>query len=65
MLITPKEEQNGHISEREKFLTLLDARFQVQQAQINLLRQTGGLERWLKVLLAESPAATATGTTQP
>ena len=48
---TPKEEQNLHITEREKYLTLLDARFQTQQAQINLLRQTGGLEAWLHSLL--------------
>ena len=48
---TPKEDKNAHISEREKYLALLDARFQLQQAQINLLRQTGGLEEWLNSLL--------------
>ncbi len=57
---TPKEEQNGHITEREKYLTLLDARFQLQQAQISLLRQTGGLERWLKSIIAGSPDVPAT-----
>ena len=57
---TPKEEQNGHITEREKYLTLLDARFQLQQAQISLLRQTGGLERWLRTLLsAPDPSITS------
>ena len=63
---TPKEEQNLHITEREKYLTLIDARFQTQQAQINLLRQTGGLEAWLHSLLstpaAQPPAST---TVQP
>ena len=66
--VTPKEEQNGHITEREKYLTLLDARFQLQQAQINLLRQTGGLERWLTTLLSAptlSPAAAISGATHP
>ena len=66
--ITPKDEQNGHITEREKFLTLLDARFQLQQAQISLLRQTGGLDRWLRALVAGAPASTpasASGSVQP
>jgi len=46
--MTPRDEQNARIAEREKFLAVLDARFQLQQAQVNLLRQTGELERWLK-----------------
>ena len=66
---TPKEEQNGHITEREKYLTLLDARFQLQQAQISLLRQTGGLEHWIQLLLSASPtpaaAASIPGPTTP
>lgn len=62
---TPKEEQNGHITEREKYLTLLDARFQLQQAQINLLRQTGGLEHWLKSLLTDSATSSAAATSRP
>ncbi len=55
--ITPKEEQNAHITEREKYLTLLDARFLTQQSQINLLRQTGGLENWLRSLLNQTAAS--------
>ena len=65
---TPKEEQNGHITEREKYLALLDARFALQQTQISLLRQTGGLERWLASILSGSnavPAATVSGSVQP
>ncbi len=46
--MTPKDEQNSRIAEREKFLTYLDAGFQLQQAQINLMRQSGDLENWLK-----------------
>lgn len=67
---TPKEEGNAHITEREKYLTLLDARYQAQQAQINLLRQTGGLESWLRTLLntpsqALSAQPSATSAVQP
>lgn len=46
--MSPKDEQTSRIAEREKFLTLLDASFQVRQAQINLLRQTGELYTWIK-----------------
>lgn len=46
--MTPKDEQNSRIAEREKYLTYLDAGFQMKQAQINLMRQTGELETWLK-----------------
>ncbi len=46
--MTPKDEQNARIAERERALALIDARYQMQQVQINLLRQTGQLEAWLK-----------------
>jgi len=46
--MTPKDEQNSRIAEREKFIALLDATFQMQQTQIDLMRQTGELEPWLK-----------------
>ncbi len=46
--LTPKDEQNARIQERQKYLDLLDADFQLHQAQINLLRQNGQLEDWLK-----------------
>ena len=48
--MTPKDEQNARIAEREKFLSLLDSRFEMQQIEINLLRQTGALEQWLRTV---------------
>ena len=45
--MTPKDEQNARIAEREKYLSLLDAQFELMQAEVNLLRQTGALEQWL------------------
>jgi len=59
--MTPKDEQNSRIAEREKFIVYLDAGFQMKQAQINLMRQTGDLENWLKAaaklpeLFADAP----------
>jgi len=46
--MTPKEEQNARISEREKYLGVLDAGFQLHQAEIHLMRQTGQLLIWLR-----------------
>jgi outer membrane protein TolC len=53
--MTPKDEQLSRIAEREKFLAVLDAGFQVRQAQINLMRQTGELEPWLKAAAQSQP----------
>jgi outer membrane protein TolC len=55
---TPKDEQKARIDERDKYLGVLDASFQLRQAEIQLLRQTGGLEAWLKsAVSAQTPAA--------
>jgi len=54
--MTPKDEQTTRIAEREKFLTVLDTNFQMQQAQINLLRQNGELETWVKAVSQSQPS---------
>ena len=46
--LTPKDEQNSRINEREKYLAVIDNAFQVHQAQVSLLRQTGRLQDWLR-----------------
>jgi outer membrane protein TolC len=46
--VTPKDEQNARIAASQKSLDLLDADFQLRQAQLNLLRATGGLETWIR-----------------
>ena len=46
--MTPKDEQNARIQERQRYLDLLDADFQLRQIQINMLRMNGQLEDWLK-----------------
>jgi len=45
--MSPKDEQNARITEREKFIAVLNANFEVAQAQIDLLRTTGQLQPWL------------------
>jgi outer membrane protein TolC len=46
--MTPKDEQNARLAERQRAVDLLDAQFQLNQAQVNLLRQTGQLDTWCK-----------------
>jgi outer membrane protein TolC len=53
--MTPKDEQTSRIAEREKFLTVLDANFQMREAEIHLMRQTGELEGWLKSAAQSQP----------
>jgi outer membrane protein TolC len=54
----PKDEQNQRIGERDKYLAVIDSAFQLQQAEISLLRQTGRLEEWLhQAALTTTPAA--------
>jgi outer membrane protein TolC len=50
--LTLKDEQNARIQERQRYLDVLDAKLQLQEAQITLLRQTGRLGEWLKSLSA-------------
>lgn len=47
--ITPKDEQNAMVQERQKYLDYLDAELQLRQAQVELLRTSGQMEEWLKI----------------
>jgi outer membrane protein TolC len=53
--LTPKDEQNSRIAERERFLSLIDTTFQLRQLEINLLRQTGRLDEWLRTAISATP----------
>ncbi|MBB5062532.1 TolC family protein [Granulicella mallensis] len=55
--MTPKDEQNARLQASQRSLDLLNAQLQLRQAQVNLLRQTGQLDEWLKIPLTQ-PAGT-------
>ena len=56
--MTPKDEEKARIDESARTIDLLNAQFQVSQAEVNLLRQNGRLDEWLKTaLLKESSVA--------
>jgi outer membrane protein TolC len=57
--MSPKDEQTARIAEREKFVAVLNANFEAQQAQINLLRATGELESWIAAAVQAQPSAPA------
>jgi outer membrane protein TolC len=46
--MTPKDEQSARVQERERTVDLLNRQLDLQQAEVNLLRQTGRLDSWLK-----------------
>ena len=63
--LTPKDEQNAHIQERQHYIDYLSARSNLRQAQIRLLRLTGQLEQWLRAAAAPSPNSPAAPTPTP
>jgi outer membrane protein TolC len=50
--VTPKDEQNARIQERQRYIDMIDAIYQLREAQISLLRQTGQLETWLQSVIS-------------
>ena len=46
--MTPKDEQNARLEKSARTIDLLNAQFQLNQAEVSLLRQTGQLDNWLK-----------------
>jgi len=46
-LMTPKDEESARIQERQRYIEMLDAEFQLRETRIQLLRQTGELDGWL------------------
>lgn len=53
--LTPKDEQNARIQERQKYLEMLDTRLDASRAEISYMRQAGQLQGWLQSL---APTAT-------
>ena len=52
---TPKDRANAEIDERGKYVSLLNSRFDLQQAQVQLMRAQGSLDGWLRAAAATPP----------
>ncbi len=61
--MSPKDEQNSRIAEREKYVAVLNARFQAAQAEIERLRQSGDLESWIASAAKSAPATSTSNVT--
>jgi len=55
--LTPRDEQNARIAAGQKSLDMLTADYQLRQAQLNLLRATGGMEAWIRSVKSVSPSS--------
>jgi outer membrane protein TolC len=53
--LSPKDQQQAHIDERSRYVEMLDAKFQLTQAQLNLMRSMGTIEDWAKSIPAPMP----------
>ena len=49
--MTPEDEQNAHIRERQRYLDLLDAKLELFKAKVWILRQQGQFGAWLQSLV--------------
>lgn len=47
-VITPKDEQQAHILERQRYEEVLDANYAVTRAELSLMRSIGTIEAWAK-----------------
>jgi hypothetical protein len=63
--LSPKDEQSSRIAVAQKQLALIDAEYQLREAQIQLLRQTGQLESWLRNSLSNPVGPVALPSTAP
>jgi outer membrane protein TolC len=63
--MTPEDEQNAHIRERQRYLDLLDAKLEVFKANVSMLRQTGQFEAWLQSLTQAPPSISGTQNARP
>ncbi len=57
--ITPKDELNAQLQERQRYYEMLIAQLQLRQTQVNLLRQTDHLGVWIGTNLSTSPTVPA------
>jgi outer membrane protein TolC len=53
--LTPRDQQQAHINERSRYVDMLEAQFQLTQAQLNLMRSLGTIEDWAKSAPAPKP----------
>jgi len=56
--LTPKDEQTARVQERQRSIDLLNRQFELEQVQVNLLRQTNQLDDWLRTSVT-TPASLA------
>lgn len=62
----PKDALNAELQERQRYYDLLAAKLQLQQVQVNLLQQDGGLTQWVQgSSLQTAPATIRPGINTP
>jgi hypothetical protein len=44
---TVRDQENARLAEQQKYSAFLDAQFELERAQMTLMRQTGEIEKWV------------------
>jgi len=58
--MSPKDEQNARLQERQRYVDMLQGQMELRQAEVNLMRQTGQLDAWLNLALKMPASRPAT-----
>jgi outer membrane protein TolC len=53
--MTPKDEQNARLQERQRYVEVLDADLQLRQTEVRLMRQNGQLGDWIHTAITTPP----------
>ncbi|MHB1701242.1 MAG: TolC family protein [Acidobacteriaceae bacterium] len=53
--LTPRDEQNARIDERQRYIDLLTTDFSVERARLDLLKASGKLEDWVRTAASDAP----------
>ena len=60
--MTPKDQENARLAERQRTVEVLEAELQLRRAEITLLRQGGSLANWLAATIPGATAAPSNAT---
>ena len=63
--MTPRDEQNAHLQERQRYVEFLDADLQLRQTEISLMRQNDQLGEWLHTAVTQPPTVSVAPTVLP
>ena len=57
--LTPRDEQNAHIDERQRYIDLLTTDFSIERTRLDLLKASGKLEDWVRTAASNASGSSS------